>query len=751
MQKQVRDMMHFQFKAMAIVLLLPVIQGTGISVAAGLDKVDVYTAGQDGYQFYRIPAIVTASDGTLLAFCEGRKSSHSDDGDIDMLLRRSQDGGKTWLPIQVLAEEGGDAPIKFGNPCPVVDAQTGTIWLTMNRSIGKDRTERGGGDIFVMSSNDDGATWSKPRDITGHVKNPNWKHYAQGPGIGIQLRHGMHKGRLVVPANYRESFNNRDPSYSHVMISDDHGQTWQLGGIVGPHTNECQIAEIVENDKPAILINARNHWGRAGKPELSGKRLVSRSFDGGQSWSEAEVDDVLIEPICQASLFRYSDAASDRNSILLFANPASSRRDHLTVRISYDEGRTWPVSRVIEDGSAAYSCLTRLKDGRIGILYERDDYKRLAFATFTTAWMRRAEFDRAQTWKTLEPFFRPPTAYANDLGKYRSPLDGPDGKRVTNRAEWQQRRQQILNKWHELLGPWPPLLRKPRIRYLQEERRENFTQHRVHVEVADGDQFAEGHLLIPDGDGPFPAVLVPFYDSETSVGLGAKGDGTHDYGQQLARRGFVTLSIGTPGSIEYPEKRTRELLTEIGEQRKQQPLSFLALVAANSHTALAQLPQVDGDRIGIVGLSYGGKWSMFASCLYDKFACAVWSDPGIVFNEENGNVNYWEPWYLGYETGIRRPPGIPNADRPRTGLYRQLIESGRNLNDLHSLICPRPVLLAGGTEDPPENWRALNHLVAINRILGHRDRVAMTHRPTHIPTAEALERTLQFLQFHLSE
>ena len=210
--------MRFQLKTMALVVV-SAIQGTGFCGSAELDKVDVFTAKQNGYQFYRIPAIVTAHDGTLLAFCEGRKSSRSDDGDIDMLLRRSQNGGKTWLPIQVLAEEGGDAPIKFGNPCPVVDSQTGTIWLTMNRSTGEDRTKRGGGEIFVMSSRDCGATWSKPRDITGQVKKPDWKHYAQGPGIGIQLHHGKHKGRLVVPANYRDSFNNQDPSYSCLLYT----------------------------------------------------------------------------------------------------------------------------------------------------------------------------------------------------------------------------------------------------------------------------------------------------------------------------------------------------------------------------------------------------------------------------------------------------------------------------------------------------------------------------------------------------
>ncbi len=367
----------------ALMLLLTV---PSVSDAAGpLRKVDVFTAGQGGYEFYRIPAIVTAPDGTLLAFCEGRKSSRSDDGDIDMLLRRSTDGGERWESIQSLAEEGGDAAIKFGNPCPVVDLQTGTVWLTMNRATGRDAASRGGQTIVIMSSRDNGATWSEPRDITKGIKRPEWKHYAQGPGIGIQLRHGPHKGRLIVPANYRETYSTRDPSFSHIMFSDDSGKTWHLGGIVGPHTNECQVAEIVEDGKPGLVINMRNHWGRAGRPELSGKRLVSRSFDGGKTWSTAEVDATLIEPICQASLFRYAGHGATSGSMLLFSNPASSRRDRLTVRISYDEGRSWPVKRLIEEGSSAYSCLTCLKDDRIGIFYERDEYRKLTFTAFSLA------------------------------------------------------------------------------------------------------------------------------------------------------------------------------------------------------------------------------------------------------------------------------------------------------------------------------------------------------------------------------
>jgi dienelactone hydrolase len=177
----------------------------------------------------------------------------------------------------------------------------------------------------------------------------------------------------------------------------------------------------------------------------------------------------------------------------------------------------------------------------------------------------------------------------------------------------------------------------------------------------------------------------------------------------------------------------------------------LAYVSANCHTALANLPEVDKDRIGIIGLSYGGKWSMFSSCLYDKFACAVWSDPGIVFNEKNSNVNYYEPWYLGYDPKIQRKPGVPSDTNPRTGLYKELVDAGDDLVDLHALMAPRPVLVSGGTEDPPQNWRALNHLVAVNKLLGYEHRVALTRRQGHIPTPEALELELAFLEYWLKK
>ena len=315
--------------------------------------------------------------------------------------------------------------------------------------------------------------------------------------------------------------------------------------------------------------------------------------------------------------------------------------------------------------------------------------------------------------------------------------------------DWTRRRREILAAWHKRLGAWPPLVERPVVEKLESEEQEGFVQHHVHVQISPDGKQADGYLLIPKGTGPFPGVVIPFYEALTSIGRGQKGQGTHDYGLQLARRGFVTLSIGTPGSLEKIGLDTRQLLIEAGAEQRRQPLTLLAYVAANCHTALAQMPEVDPARIGIIGLSYGGKWSMFASCLHDKFTCAVWSDPGIVFNEQNANVNYWEPWYLGYDPTVKRKPGVPSAENPRTGLYKELVDAGEDLVSLHALMAPRPVLVSGGTEDPPRNWQALQHLIAVNGVLGQTNRVAMTARHGHIPTPEALELELAFMEYWL--
>jgi len=353
------------------------------------DRVDVFSGGKDGYFAYRIPSFIVAPNGDLLVFCEARKNNLYDDGDIDLLMKRSTDGGRTWRKQQLIYEEGGDAHIKYGNPTAVVDEEAGVIWLAANRDYLTERGARAGGTLVLFRSDDNGRSWSKPIDITASIKGPDWGHHAFGPGIGIQLRHGPHKGRLLLPANFRRSFNKRQPSYSHVIFSDDDGKTWKLGGTLGDYTNECQIAEIIQQGKPGLLINMRNHWGRGGFPKKSGKRLVARSFDGGESWDAESMVPALPEPPCQASLYRYSFATNDEPSRLLFANPIGPGRANLRVRMSLDEGRTWPHGKLIAIGSTAYSCIARLADNQVGIIYERSNYQRISFSAVPVDWLSR--------------------------------------------------------------------------------------------------------------------------------------------------------------------------------------------------------------------------------------------------------------------------------------------------------------------------------------------------------------------------
>ena len=341
----------------------------------------------------------------------------------------------------------------------------------------------------------------------------------------------------------------------------------------------------------------------------------------------------------------------------------------------------------------------------------------------------------------FDALFQPPPEFAGDLGSYRSPLSFRAGTPVKTPADWNRRRAELLREWHDFMGPWPPMLERPGCEIVSTTRRGELTQQRVRLEIAPG-QTGEGWLLVPPGRGPFPAVLVVYYDPETSVGLNEK-QLLRDFGLQLARRGFVTLSLGTPGGNAWKP--------ELGSAQCQ-PLSFHAYVAANAWQALAARPEVDAARIGIVGHSYGGKWALFAGAMWDKFAAVAVSDPGIVFDETRPNVNYWEPWYLGADPVVKRPKaGVPTADNPRTGAYRRLVEAGHNLHELQALIAPRPFFVSGGSEDPASRWTALNHAVAVNTLLGFTNRVGFSQRAGHDPTEESNAQMFAFFERFLTE
>ena len=342
----------------------------------------------------------------------------------------------------------------------------------------------------------------------------------------------------------------------------------------------------------------------------------------------------------------------------------------------------------------------------------------------------------------LLPFFSPAAEFKDNYGDYRSPLKFYDGTSVTTPGEWKKRRQEILEKWHGMMGKWPPLIEHQEFVLSGEIKKEGFTRYNIVFEWLPG-QKTQGYLLIPDGKGKKPAVITVYYEPETAIG---EGSPLRDFAYQLAKRGFVTLSIGT---TETTKNQTYSLYYPGISNSQAQPLSLLACAAANAWHLLAGMPQVDSKKIGITGHSYGGKWSMFASCLYEKFACAVWSDPGIVFDEARSSVNYWEPWYLGYYPPPWRKRGIITEQNPAKGLYPELVAGGYDLHELHSLMAPRPFLVSGGSEDSPKRWVPLNHTVAVNKLLGYENRVAMTNRPEHSPNVESNEYIYNFFEYFL--
>ena len=348
-------------------------------------------------------------------------------------------------------------------------------------------------------------------------------------------------------------------------------------------------------------------------------------------------------------------------------------------------------------------------------------------------------------WPKLAAYFQLPEEFAGEESSYSSPLILAGGGLVANAQQWQTRRKELFADWTELLGQWPPLIKNPEVEVLSLTKRENFTQHQIRFRWTPS-ELTTGYLLVPDSASastPRPAVLTVFYEPETAIGLG-KPD--RDFALQLARRGFVTLSIGT---TEATKARTYSLYHPSIEAAQVQPLSMLGYAAANAWQVLAQRPEVDPKCIGIVGHSFGGKWAMFASCLFDKFACAAWSDPGIVFDESRPSVNYWEPWYLGYHPKPWRKRGVITEDNPARGLYPKLRVEGRELHELHALMAPRPFLVSGGSEDPPERWQALRRTIEVNKILGFEDRVGMSNRPEHSPNPESNAIIYDFFEHFL--
>lgn len=388
------------FAALALLAAFPVI---GADVPPAPEFSDVFVAGKDTFKSIRIPSVLVTKAGTVLAIAEGR-AMHADQANNKLILKRSSDGGRTWGPLQVIADDGANC---LNNPCAVVEQASGRV-IVMYQSYPAGFSERDGkikpgldgpGVVrnYVIASDDNGVTWSKPENVTRTTKHAERVTIlASGPGLGIQLRHGPHEGRLIMP------FNEGPFGQWNVLsvFSDDRGRTWRLGepapGCRVPNpkggeislVNEVQMVELADG---RVLLNSRKWGGKA-------VRKAAVSKDGGATWSPIEEVPALRDPGCMASIFRYTFPERGEKSRILYSGPDSNSRDTGTVYLSYDEGQTWPVKKVLFPGSFAYSVLTALPDGTIGCLFETDNANRLVFARLPLAWLTDGKDRLAEAW-----------------------------------------------------------------------------------------------------------------------------------------------------------------------------------------------------------------------------------------------------------------------------------------------------------------------------------------------------------------
>lgn len=330
----------------------------------------VFGSSTEGYSCFRIPAIMKTDKGTLLAFAEARKNNCGDAGNIDLVVRRSTDNGKTWSSLITVWDDGGNT---CGNPVPIMDTRTGKVVLVMSWNLGSDNlTSIGNGTsqdtrrAYVTTSSDDGLSWEKPREITDSVKKSNWGWFASGPCHGIQLSGGSHDGRLIVPCDYIEVLTKKGSSYA--IYSDDDGDSWHLGGIVSGGGNECAVARLSSGE---LMLNMRSSGGY---------RLVSTSADDGMSWTKATASYYLPGPKCQGSLLSY---VSGGKTWVYFSNPANRNgRTNMTIKRSADDGGSWPDVHQVYSGPSAYSDLVMIDADHVGILYEAglsSPYEGIAF------------------------------------------------------------------------------------------------------------------------------------------------------------------------------------------------------------------------------------------------------------------------------------------------------------------------------------------------------------------------------------
>lgn len=344
---------------------------------------DLYTPGEAGYAAFRIPALMRTKSGIWLVFVEGRKTGLGDSGPIDVLLKRSTDGGRSFGALTNVVGNGLDT---YGNPVPILDRLTGFVWLVFSRNDGgvseaEINAGQGRRELWVTHSEDEGRSWVAAREISASVLGADWRWVASGPGHGLQLENG----RLLAPINYTTGSAGSE-GFSGVIYSDDHGASWQRGGIVGgANGDEASVALRADG---VLLINFRSKYD-------VDRRGVATSADGGQSFGAGQVAGDLIDPHCEGSVLGlrgdvWRELATSQAGILLVSNAASSRRELLSLHASLDGGLSWPLFTWVLPGAAAYSDIAELDDGALAIVCERGrigPYDAISMTTLTKGWI----------------------------------------------------------------------------------------------------------------------------------------------------------------------------------------------------------------------------------------------------------------------------------------------------------------------------------------------------------------------------
>lgn len=360
-----------------------------------LAQTPVFVSGTEGHKSYRIPAIIKTPNGDLLAFAEGRVKGSGDFGDINIVLKRSTNNGKTWGEMTTVVNYDS---LQAGNPAPVLDVTDpnfpkGRLFLfynTGNNHENEVRKGKGLREVWYKTSTDGGKTWNEGVNITSQVHRPNqantayrfkedWRSYANTPGHAMQFQSGKYKGRIFVAANHSagEPQKQFTDYAAHGFFTDDHGKTFRLSQTIElAGSNEATATEISEN---GLMMNMRNQKGDIRQ------RIVAISKNGGETWDKTYFDPNLPDPVCEGSIL--SLGVKNGKYILAFCNAADTQnRDNLTLRISFDEGKTWPWTQVIEKSNdakvndyAAYSDIVKMNKNQIGVLYEKNNYSQIVF------------------------------------------------------------------------------------------------------------------------------------------------------------------------------------------------------------------------------------------------------------------------------------------------------------------------------------------------------------------------------------